>query len=127
MNWFMKLSLAKKLLSAFFTLALVAAGMGLYALNNIVAVGNSMSHMYENNLVAGGKAQHAYAQYLIYTRTALRFLAQEGEEQENTVKRAIEYRQIGKEAFDDYLAADMLEAVCKTADKIQARHTTHGS
>ena len=125
MNWFMKLSLAKKLLSAFFTLALVAAGMGLYALNNIVAVGNSMSHMYENNLVAGGKAQHAYAQYLIYTRTALRFLAQEGEEQENTVKRAIEYRQIAQDAFDDYLATDMLEAEVQIADKIQAGLNTY--
>ncbi|MCF6780733.1 methyl-accepting chemotaxis protein [Stutzerimonas stutzeri] len=121
----MKLSLAKKLLSAFFTLALIAAGVGLYALNNIVAVGNSMSHMYENNLVAGGKAQHAYAQYLIYTRTALRFLAQEGEEQENTVKRAIEYRQIAQDAFDDYLATDMLEAEVQIADKIQAGLNTY--
>jgi len=119
MNWFMKLSLAKKLLSAFFSLALVAAGMGLYALSNIVSVGNSLQYMYENNLVAGGKAQHAYSQYLIYTRTSLRLLTQEGAEQEATVKRAIEYRQIAQDAFDDYLGTVMSDTEVQIADKIQ--------
>ncbi len=125
MNWFMKLSLAKKLLSAFFTLAIIAGGMGVYALSNIVAVGNSLQHMYENNLVAGGKAQHAYSQYLVYTRTALRLLTQEGEEREQTVRRAIEYRQISQDAFDDYLATDMLEAEVQIAGKIQAGLDTY--
>lgn len=125
MNWFMKLSLAKKLLSAFFTLAIIAGGMGVYALSNIVAVGNSLQHMYENNLVAGGKAQHAYSQYLVYTRTALRLLTQEGEEREETVRRAIEYRQISQDAFDDYRNTVMSEAEIEIANKIQAGLNTY--
>src|SRR5690606_13234957 len=108
MNWFMKLSLAKKLLSAFFTLAIIAAAMGLYGLNNIVAVGSSMHRMYEDNLVATVKAQVAYREYLIYTRTVIRFLTQEGEEREETVKRSIEYRERAQTAFDEYRQTNML-------------------
>jgi methyl-accepting chemotaxis protein len=109
MNWFMKLSLAKKLLSAFFTLAIIAAAMGLYGLNNIVAVGSSMHRMYENN----------YREYLIYTRTVIRFLTQEGEEREETVKRSIEYRERAQTAFDEYRQTNMLPAEVAIADKIQ--------
>src|SRR5690606_40448591 len=102
MNWFMKLSLAKKLLSAFFALAVIAGATGLYGLRNIIAVGNSLHHMYENNLVATSKAQVAFREYLIYTRTVIRFLTQEGEERDATVQRSIEYRQRAQEAFDEY-------------------------
>jgi methyl-accepting chemotaxis protein len=119
MNWFMKLSLAKKLLSAFFTLALIAAGMGLYSLSNIISVGNSLHRMYENNLVATSKAQIAFREYLVYSRTALRFLTQEGEERENNIQRAIEYRQASQAAFDDYRSTAVTQAENAIADKIQ--------
>ena len=119
MNWFMKLSLAKKLLSAFFTLALIAAGMGLYGLSNIISIGQSLNGLYQNNLVATAKAQNAYSQYLIYTRTALRLLTQEGAEREETVKRAIAYRQVSQDAFDEYRKTVMSDAEIKIAEKIQ--------
>src|SRR5690606_28604228 len=119
MNWFLKLSLAKKLLSAFFTLALIAAGMGLYGLSNIISVGQALNGLYQNNLVATAKAQNAYTQYLIYTRTALRLLTQEGAEREETVKRAVQYRQVSQDAFDEYRKTVMSDAEIKIADKIQ--------
>jgi methyl-accepting chemotaxis protein len=125
MNWFMKLSLAKKLLSAFFTLALIAAGMGLYGLSNIISIGQSLNGLYQNNLVATAKAQNAYSQYLIYTRTALRLLTQEGVEREETVKRAILYRQVSQEAFDEYRKTVMTDAEIKIADKIQQGLNTY--
>ncbi|MEG4313810.1 methyl-accepting chemotaxis protein [Pseudomonas sp. FIP_A4] len=115
----MKLSLAKKLLSAFFTLALIAAGMGLYGLSNIISIGQSLNGLYQNNLVATAKAQNAYSQYLIYTRTALRLLTQEGAEREETVKRAIAYRQVSQDAFDEYRKTVMSDAEIKIAEKIQ--------
>lgn len=119
MNWFMKLSLAKKLLSAFFTLAIIAAAMGLYGLNNIVAIGSSMQRMYDNNLQATVKAQIAFREYLIYTRTAIRFMTQEGEERESTVKRSIEYRQRAAAAFAEYRQTDMSTTEMAIADSIQ--------
>ena len=119
MNWFMKLSLAKKLLSAFFALALIAAATGFYGLRNIIQVGNSMHNMYENNLVATAKAQVAFREYLIYTRTVLRFLTQEGDAREETVKRSIEYRQRAQQAFDEYRQTDMSPQEIVIADKIQ--------
>ncbi|MFQ7901107.1 methyl-accepting chemotaxis protein [Stutzerimonas degradans] len=115
----MKLSLAKKLLSAFFTLALIAAGMGLYGLSNIISIGQSLNGLYQNDLVATAKAQNAYSQYLIYTRTALRLLTQEGAEREETVKRAIAYRQVSQDAFDEYRKTVMSDAEIKIAEKIQ--------
>ncbi|MBF0675533.1 MAG: MCP four helix bundle domain-containing protein [Pseudomonas sp.] len=125
MNWFMKLSLAKKLLSAFFTLALIAAGMGLYSLSNIISVGNSLHRMYENNLVATSKAQIAFREYLVYSRTALRFLTLEGEERESNIQRAIEYRQFSQSAFDDYRKTAVTQEENVIADKIQKGLNTY--
>ncbi len=119
MNWFMKLSLAKKLLSAFFALAVIAGATGLYGLRNIIAVGNSLHHMYENNLVATSKAQVAFREYLIYTRTVIRFLTQEGEERDATVQRSIEYRQRAQEAFDEYRRTIVTKEENVISDKIQ--------
>ncbi|WP_027897639.1 methyl-accepting chemotaxis protein [Pseudomonas thermotolerans] len=120
MNWFMKLGLAKKLLSAFFTLAVIAAAMGLFGLNNIVSMGSSMQRMYDNNLLATVKAQIAFREYLIYTRTVIRFLTQEGEEREETVKRSIEYRERAQAAFNEYRQTEMSPAEVALADKVQA-------
>lgn len=119
MNWFMKLSLAKKLLSAFFTLAVIAAGMGLYGLKNIVSVGGSMHNMYENNLLATVKAQLAYSEFLSYSRVSIRFLTQEGEEREKIVKLAIAARERSQKAFDEYRQTVMSAEEVAIADKIQ--------
>lgn len=120
MNWFMKLGLAKKLLSAFFTLAVIAAAMGLFGLSNIVSMGSSMQRMYDNNLLATVKAQIAFREYLIYIRTVIRFLTQEGEEREETVKRSIEYRERAQAAFNEYRQTEMSPAEVVLADKVQA-------
>ena len=72
MKWFMKLTLAKKLLATFISLALLTAGLGGYGLMNIVKVGGLMTDMYRNNLVAIDHLSNSYAAYLVYTRAVTR-------------------------------------------------------
>jgi methyl-accepting chemotaxis protein len=120
MNWFMKLSLAKKLLSAFFTLALIAAGMGLYGLQNIVSVGNSVHYLYQNNLLATAKAQDAFSEFLTYSRVSIRMLTQESDAREKTVELAIAARQRSQQGLDAFReAANMTPEIVVVTDKIQ--------
>jgi methyl-accepting chemotaxis protein len=119
MNWFMKLGLAKKLLSAFFTLAIIAGGMGLYGLKNIVSVGDSVRDLYESNLLPTVKAQTAYSEFLAYSRISIRFLTLEGKELEEMVKLAVAARERSQKAFDDYRLTNMSAQEIVIADKIQ--------
>jgi methyl-accepting chemotaxis protein len=120
MNWFMKLGLAKKLLSAFFCLAILAAGIGLYGLTNIKSIGASMDAMYQNNLVASGIASRAYAGSMSYSRAAVRMTLEEGEEFEKALKRTIDYRLAYRKAMDEYRSTRLADNEVRIADKIEA-------
>src|SRR5690606_5911168 len=120
MNWFMKLSLAKKLLSAFFTLAIIAGAMGLYGLKNIVSVGNSVHYLYQDNLLATAKAQVAFREFLIYSRVSIRMLTSEGTAREDTVKIAIAARERSQAGLDEFRqTANMTPELVAITDKIQ--------
>ena len=120
MNWFMKLSLAKKLLSAFFTLAIIAGAMGLYGLKNIVSVGNSVHYLYQGNLLATAKAQVAFREYLIYSRVSIRMLTLQGEAREEAVKLAIAARERSQIGLDEFRqTANMTPELAAITDKIQ--------
>ena len=87
MKWFLQLSLAKKLLTTFVTLAAITAGVGLYGLHNILRVGGLMNAMYENNLVAVDHLSEAYSRYLVYTRAVTRAPTQNAKDLAATEER----------------------------------------
>jgi len=80
MKWFMKLTLAKKLLTTFVTLAMLTAGVGAYGLFNIIYVGSLMNNVYENNVKAIDYLSEAYSRYLVHTRSTARLPTQSGDE-----------------------------------------------
>jgi len=80
MKWFMKLTLAKKLLTTFVTLAMLTAGVGAYGLFNIIYVGSLMNNVYENNVKAIDNLSEAYSRYLVHTRSTARLPTQSGSE-----------------------------------------------
>jgi methyl-accepting chemotaxis protein len=87
MKWFMKLTLAKKLLTTFVTLALLTAGVGGYGLINIIYVGSLMNAVYENNVKAIDNLSEAYSRYLVHTRATARLPTQTGDEITATEER----------------------------------------
>jgi len=87
MKWFMKLTLAKKLLATFVTLALLTAGVGGYGLINIIYVGSLMNAVYENNVKAIDNLSEAYSRYLVHTRATARLPTQTGDEITATEER----------------------------------------
>ena len=107
MNWFLKLSLAKKLLSTFVTLALITAAVGFYGLSNIVKVGDLMGSMYRNNLVAVDLLSESYSSFLTYTRSVTRLPTQSGEELTATRERMQGHWQKSQAALDIYKKTDL--------------------
>ncbi|MFZ5602607.1 MAG: methyl-accepting chemotaxis protein [Pseudomonadota bacterium] len=102
MKWFLKLSLAKKLLTTFVTLALITAGVGAYGLVNIINVGGLMKAMYVNNLVAIDNLSEAYSRYLVYTRAVTRAPTQNAEKLAATEERMKGHWAKSTAALDEY-------------------------
>lgn len=124
MKWFMKLSLAKKLLMTFITLALMTAGVGIYGLNNIIKVGNLMGDMYRNNLVAVDNLSNSYGRFLVYTRAVTRMPAQKAEDIKATQGRMVGHWANSKAAFDKYLATDLSPTEIELVKKLDD-HKAH--
>jgi len=144
MKWFMKLTLAKKLLTTFITLAMLTAGVGTYGLINIIYVGSLMNAVYENNVKAIDNLSEAYSRYLVHTRATARLPTQSGDEIKATEDRMKthwtnmqnalgEYRQTKLSSvedgllkdFDKYIAAylqqtDQLLTLMKAGKKVEA-------
>jgi len=102
MKWFMKLTLAKKLLSTFISLALITAALGAYGLHNIISVGGLIEDMYRNNLVAVDKLANSYGRFLVYTRAVTRMPAQKAEDIKATQERMVGHWDKSMAAFDEY-------------------------
>ena len=102
MKWYMKLSLAKKLLTTFVTLAVITAGVGIYGLANIVKVGDLMSAMYVNNLGAMENLSNSYSRFLVYTRAVTRMPSQNPEDIKATQERMVNHWANAQASFDKY-------------------------
>ena len=87
MLWFSRLTLAKKLLATFVSLALITAALGAYGLFNIVSVGGLMDAMYQNNVRAIDHLANAYSRYLVYSRGVTRAPTQSGDALKATRER----------------------------------------
>lgn len=102
MKWFMKLTLAKKLLTTFITLALMTAGVGIYGLVNITYVGSLMNGVYENNVRAIESLSEAYSRYLVHSRALTRAPTQSGADLEATNERMKGHWGNMQKAFGEY-------------------------
>jgi methyl-accepting chemotaxis protein len=129
MKWFMKLTLAKKLLTTFVTLALITAGVGTYGLVNIVYVGSLMNGVYENNVLAIESLSEAYSRYLVHSRALTRAPTQTGNDLEATYERMKGHWGNMQKAMDSYRSTKLSDheiEVLKSADAQIARYIQLG-
>jgi methyl-accepting chemotaxis protein len=125
MQWFMKLTLAKKLLGTFITLAAITAGVGLYGLNNIIHVGNLMSAMYSNNLVAVDNLSESSMRYLLYTRAVTRAPMQNAEDLAATQQRMAGHWEKSQAAFKRYSETKLSPAEQELIGKIETAKASY--
>lgn len=118
MNWFMKLTLAKKLLLTFITLACITAGVGAFGLNNIIRVGNLLEDIYRTNLIAIDDLSESYSRFLVHTRAVTRMPAQKPEDVKATQERMRGHWDKSTVAFDRYLQTRLSETEKKIISKM---------
>lgn len=105
MNWYARLRLGTKLISAFFICALITLALGIWSIVELNNVGNRGKAVYSDNLLAILSLAKAEEKLLVHSRTIVRALAlmDDPKAQESALARTAEYWNEEQKFFAEYM------------------------